>query len=556
MTGISFAAASSPKIQSEQDQAFALWAFVHLKTPRFTSGTALDVIKQLAPQPEEVPKALANRLREELRRHGVLLKQTAALEAAARLLGHENWHAANRVPPKFKLKLLRFSTSSETEFFDWKALVPMLCAECDIWLQQNGGRVFELRFGPTYVALSASESGENTDDGRPTPTWPLVTIAPIERTQDWLEGAPSALEALRRYLEETGKAVLDGIAVLQLCAVYRANSPFNAHSARLDDTSNSELVLMREDNELNPASGYEIARGDEFTCWAQLELAGTGDDAVGHKQDVTVRDGAWFIGNARFIWQLSTLRPSEPVPGLINRVLGHDDVTKLWRRYRLAGNVFPKGLAHRQAAKSLDYLGTLPETYRVNLHNLLLELNKAGLTWESYCREIGEQVAMEPNLAVGFVVALVERLKLKDPNKIFARPNRAELSKATTDNLLRALMPRVDHVAYRISHGVAEDVKSIVRESVEEFSASLQTQKLIESGTFIDKKNPLPHLVYAGDAEDLRLKLLEQSLVMYVGVMPRLFPTEGLHDVPPGLAPYAVGNSLYLDIDFEEGGAQ
>lgn len=558
MTTTSPATNSALEASSEQGQAFALWTFVHLKTPRFTSSTALDVIQQLAPRPEEEPKTVARRLREVLLKYGVALKQTAALEAAARLLGHASWHAANRSSSKLTLKLMQPGLSGDTSFSDWQTLVAPLYAACETWLHQTGGRIFELSFGPTYMMLNAqvARESETAEYGKPAQTWPLVTVTPIESSTNWLDGAPSALETLRRRLEETGKAVLDGVAVMQLCAAYRSNSSIDMHGAKLDDVCNSELVLMREDNELNPASGYEIARGDELLCWAQLELAGTGDDTGGRPQNVVVRDGAWFIDDARFVWQLATLRPNDIIPGLINRELNNEDVTKLWRRYRLTRNVFPNGLAHRQAPKRLDYLGSLPETYRVNLHNLLLEMNKAGLTWETYCAEIGNQVPMEPNLNVGFVISLVERLGLKEPNKIFARPNRSQLVKVTDDTLLRALVPRVDHVSYRLPYGLGVELKDIVRDAVEEFSASLRTQKLIEGGAFVSKENPLPHLVYSNDAEDLRLTLLEHGLVMYVGVIPRLFPTENLPDAPPGLPPYAVGNSLYLDIDLEEGGVQ
>lgn len=41
----------------------------------------------------------------------------------------------------------------------------------------------------------------------------------------------------------------------------------------VSDVTNFELVLMREGNEGDPRSGYEIARGDELTCWHQLELS-------------------------------------------------------------------------------------------------------------------------------------------------------------------------------------------------------------------------------------------------------------------------------------------
>ena len=71
---------------SVEGQAAALWTYVHLKVPRFTSERALEVIRQLSPAPDEEPKALAKRLRKELQDCGVALKHTHALHAASRLL--------------------------------------------------------------------------------------------------------------------------------------------------------------------------------------------------------------------------------------------------------------------------------------------------------------------------------------------------------------------------------------------------------------------------------------------------------------------------------------
>lgn len=42
-------------------------------------------------------------------------------------------------------------------------------------------------------------------------------------------------------------------------------------SIKSTDACDSEPMLMREDNELLPGSGLEIARGNEMNCWYQLE---------------------------------------------------------------------------------------------------------------------------------------------------------------------------------------------------------------------------------------------------------------------------------------------
>jgi len=555
MTSTAHVASSDLQPLSEQDQAVALWTFVHLKIPRFTTEIALNVVKGLAPQLDEEPKAVAKRLRKALMDQGVAIKHTAALEAASRLLGHNSWHVANRTYPNFQLKLTSFATPGEEEFSSWREVTPRLCAWCDAWIEQQGSKqVFEVNFAPGYMAISVQVPEEGDAGNKSTQPWPLLTVSPVGPSKDWLTESPSAIETLRRHLEEPGKAVLDGIAVFQFCAADKTRGLIpDRHTDQLDDICNAELVLMQEDNELNPASGFEIARGDELTCWSQLELT-LRDKGDLFSTGVTIEDGAWIVGEARFVWQLAILRPKDVIPGLRIRILNQEDATNLWRRYKLARRLYPKGLAHRQVTKKLDYLGTLSETYRVNLHNFLLELSKAGLTWESYCSEVGEKVAMEPHLPVGFVLALVERLKLKDPNTILARPNRSELARVEDDTLLRTLMPRVDHVNYRVPHALKTEVKEVVREAIEEFGTTIRLLQLTAAGAFTSNTDPLPYLVYANDAEEFRVKLADQGLVAYAGVIPRIFNTEILPNLPPNTPPYALGNSLFLDIDFETGG--
>lgn len=532
---------------SEEEQAAALWTYVHLRIPRFTSQAALEIVKRLASGMDEAPKALAKRLRKELAAQGIAIKHTAALHAAARLLGHESWYAANQPAPK--LRLTTFGERGGKQLVaDWQELAPQLCAACDMWLSERTSRLFQVRVGPAYMMMSAAvpkagESDEQVD------SYPLLIVNPVGNEAEWLEEAPGALERLRRYLEESGRAVLDGVAVLELCNAYKNRPNFMwPYAASTSDACNSELILVRADHEQDV--GFEIARGDEMTCWYQLELA-----IKDHKTDEVIideEDGAWHVGAGRYVWQLSTLRPKEIVPGLMTLEFGPDYSRTLFRRYKLAKRIFGNRLTHHEQTKRLEYLGTLAEHYRVDLHKLLLAMNKVGLTWESYCAEIGESVPMVSHLQIGFVFTLLERLKFEDPNVVFARPTRSELARVDDDKLLRALMPRVDHVRYRLHPGLSTEIKEAVEEAVEEFSTSIRIQKLQAGGKFIDPKNPLPYLVYASDGEELRLKLDEHGLVMYAGVMPYLLSTKGIIEHSPNMWPFAPGNSLFLDIDLAE----
>ena len=531
---------------SEQEQATALWTYVHLRVPRFSSEAALQVIRRLSAHPDDKPKILAKRLRKELALQGVAVKHSAALDAASRLLGHTSWHAANQAAPKANLMVTSTSLAGGDQLFaNWREVAPVLCEECDSWQRKNETPLFQLRFGPSSMILSARDISES---GASSVQWtPLLVVTACNGEPAWLDDAPAALETLRRHLEEAGTAMLDGIAVLQLTDAYGKSPIFVLPETNHGHVCNSELILMREDDELNP--GYEIARGDEMTCWSQFELA-----IKDHKnEDVVVDGGAWRIGKGRYIWQLSTLRPGDIVPGLHIRELGANDSARLYRRYKIAKRL-RHALKHCEQTKRIEYLGTLAETYRVDLHKLLLAMNKADLSWEGYCAEVGEAQAMVPELPVGFVFALVERLKLEDPNLIFARPTRSELSRVEDDKLLRALMPRVDHVRYRLRSGVATAIKEAVRDAIEDFSTSMRMQKLQASGNFIDPKDPLPYLVYASDAEELRRRLESLGLVMYAGVMPHLISTKGVVEQHPNVWPYAIGNSLFLDIDFAERG--
>lgn len=541
---------ANPRLTPEQ-QAVALWTFVHLKVPRFTSNVALDVIRRLAVDPAEVPKSLAKRLRVALEERGIALKQSAAIDAAARLQGYASWHAANRDNPKVSLKLMLMNQQSEELFSDWRKLADRLCDLCETWLQQHGLKVFQLRFGPAYVMVGTPQPRANGPQGAMDDI-PLLVVSPISHDEHWLAEAPAAFETLRRRLEETGKAVLDGLAVLQACGrngkAELEKLPPVPLPVSPSDAPNSELVLLREDTDLWP--GYEIARGDEMTCWSQLELALKENNG----ENIVVEDGAWLIGKERYVWELHTIQPKDIVPGLVLTGLTAAESEKLFRRYKLAKRVFSNKLQHHEVTKRLQYLSGPSDTFRVDLHRVLLELDKAGLSWETFCKTAGLQQEMVPELPVGFVLTLAERLNLKNPNLLFMPPARSELSRVDNDSMLRALLPRVDFLRYRLTRLASDEVRQSAREAVEELASSLQLQKLTSAGMAMDE--PLPYLVYACEAEELRLKLEEHGLAMYAGIMPHLIHTEGAIEKLPNMWSYAFGHSLYLDIDVIEGVAQ
>ncbi len=373
-------------------------------------------------------------------------------------------------------------------------------------------------------------------------------VNPTESSETWLEGAGPALERLRRFLEESRHAILDGVEVLHLCEARKDHAFVGWPEPNAIDVCNSELILNREDHEAYP--GYEIARGDEMTCWYQLQLAAKDhqDTAV----SIDEEDGAWRIGNGRYVWELSTLRPNEIIPGLTHATLGPRHSPRMLRRYQHAKRVYEGRLVHHEQTKRLEYLSGAPDSYRVDVHRLLLSMNKLGLTWEAYCSETGETVPMEPRLPTGFVLELLKRLNLPDPNVIFARPTRSELSRVDNDELLRAVLPRVDHVLYRLRRGLPAEIADAVKEAVADFATSIRLRTLQAGGQLVDRNDPLPYRVYASDGEELRLKLDQHGLVMYVGVMPHLFSTKGMIEESENMWPFAIGNSLFLDIDFAD----
>jgi hypothetical protein len=555
--------ASSPEHASltPEAQAGALWTFVQSKAPRFTFDHALQVIKQLSPRPGEDPKTLAKRLRKALQAHGIAFKHTHSLHAVSRLCGYSSWHTNDDAD----LPRLRFTTfgdlaglsaarSSTQDFPSWSGLATAMVEFVDILAGTGQMRlgVLAMKFGDTSLMLSTPVPARQDAEQQRPQSWPVALIAPQADTAGWLEGAAPALERLRRHLEERGMAVLDGYAALQLCAESHdvEGAPL---SVRVGDVVNSELVLLREDNEDDPLSSYEVARGDEVTCWHQLELA-MQDDRTGAMPllDITVPGegvGAWFVNGRRFVWALETLHPREHVPGRTTRFIGPTECQRLLRRYKLAKRIHGGGFKYHEQTKGLAYLSGTPEEYRVDQHFLLRILSTAGLTWDAYLRNFdAEPMEMTSRLPVGFVFQLLQNLKVDDPNKVFAQPNISEMHRVTDDGLLRALMPRVETVRYVRPRELSKDESEQLHEALDQFGSGLRMQKIVAGGGFPMEKE-LPYLVYASDAQELFGAVRELGLTMYAAVMPHLLSTKGLLPETPGLPPmwpWALGNAIFL----------
>lgn len=539
-----------PFTATEQKQAFDLWAFVSIKIPKFTNESALNVIQSISPLPGENPKQLAKRLKEEMKKYGMHLKHTNALNAASKILGHGSWHEANQDDGKYRLKVSGFSGSEQKLYSEWRDLSNTICDICTSWAVEHKSNVFMVTFEPTLIMISSRASSELWPVDKGDNIWPILAISPIGEDSEWLSGSASMLEKLRRHLEGTSKAILDGVAVPLFFDRYiKAYSATAPHVPTMQDVCNSELILLREDNELWP--GYEIARGNEFNCWAQLELASKKNRE--NLESIILKDGAWIVGDARYVWQVSTLRPMEFVPGLITRQLGNDEVEKLLHRYQLVRKIFGGRLPHRQELKRLNYLGSFADTYHVDQHRILLELNKAGHTWETYMDSRAEEVTLSSHLPAGLVLGIVTDLKLENPNILFKRPNRSQMTKVIDDQLFRALFPRVDQVSYSLPHGIATELRNKAKEAIDDFVDNLRLLRLSSGDNpVINLEDPLPYLVYANDHENFIAGLQEIGLEIHAGVMPWLFSTTGILQQSDHSIPFAVGNTLYLEMDFAE----
>jgi hypothetical protein len=538
---------SSTPVASEDLQAFALWSFVHLKVPPFTARAAQEVLRGLNVPPGEDPKHLAKRLRRALAARGVTLKHTAALQAAARLLGHSDWHSAQRTAAKAELALYVLGRSGDEIFAGWRDAAPRICQLLEE--RRLGANVVEIRFSGDQVMFGFPRPRER-EAGPRTESMPLIFMRATQPDERWLADAPFAFETIRRYFEESGKAVVDGAAVVRLCSrrARDANvtNPDATHA--VEQARNSELVLWRQDDDTaEPGSGYEIARGDEMTCWSQLDMAL--QEEAGENGPGSLDDSAWRFGDGRYVWRLETLQPGEFKPELTITVLSQDESTRLYRRYRLAQRLCAGSVRYHESLKWLDYLSRPNDLYHVEPARVHDALQKSSLTWVSFCEAEGLDEALTDALPTGVLMTLLERTKPEQPNALFTSPPRAVLERVTDGALVRALMPRVAFVRYRMAPTLDVATRVEVREALDNFGTSLRMLRMPPAFTGPEGESARLHLAYANDAEELRLRLEGLGLVAYAGVVPHFVATEEFVPKSVEVPSYAFGHAIFLDID-------
>jgi hypothetical protein len=513
-------------------------AYIMRKHPRFSLEAAAAVVAEVEPYRFDPIKPLAKRVRAALAAQGVRIGHESSLQATARLQGFTDYFHVPKGPDT--LEVLMHDAEAMRPVADWRACVRVLVDSCERWLQANPvSRLLRLDVSPNLLGIQGVVPGSEGVDPMP---YPIALVRPL-MGGTWLDGAASALESLRRRVEETQHATLDGLALVRYCSTRDKGAlPYCPWGeTQVADLPYSELVLMREDHDMT--TGFEIVRGDEVGCWLQLLL----DLKDYPLADIEVDEvGAWQCGRARYAWEVVTLRPHEVVPGLAHANLPTDESNHLLRRFQAAvrgGNLQSLG---DRARRRLGGIDEPPTHCRLDAHRVLRALAERGETWESFCASIGiaAQVPTKP-VELGVFLTLAEHLEHADPASLLLRPTRSELSAVKDDQLLRALMPRVNHVRYRVVTGLDWTKRTAIQEAVE----GLATSIAMRNGA-LPIEPTLPDLVYAGDGEDLRQALEDMGLVMFVGVMPHLMPVpEEIRAKFPQLGRYAFGASLFVDID-------
>jgi len=518
----------------------ALFDFFRYRKPALSAPVAMEIVRSLSAVPRENRKAFATAVRQEFDARGFKLKQTHALHLAARLMGFQSWPQVSRTLSAFTVS---FIDGRQIAARDWADALDQVCEQC--LAEQEVSRELVLRAYSHGLTISHRHHDRDRD-GMPIEML-IAAINPVDALAPWWQGAHGPLESFRRRLEEGHHFFVDGYLAARLCSREYQFSAL-ACASRLIDAGNSELVLSQQDHPDVAYEMTEIARGDELECFAQLERA---LDRAPGTLEIEIEDEAWVVQGRRYRWELVTLRPHDYVPGLATFIFAEPEYSKLKHRYYLARAVLNPTKPRRANPKTLTEVDGPRESYRVNRHAMLRALHDIDLDWASYSARYPEDTpeVLESEMPLGALLKFAERVPMKDANVMFARPNRSELSRIDSDDLLRALYCRVQHVVYRVPQGIDPELKDQVQEIVKEFAESVHAYHLIRAGAFqTPVEHDTAHLAWIDDARTLCERTRDAGLTLFAGRIPRLIGMEGM-ELPPGVPRFAFGHSLYLDFD-------
>jgi hypothetical protein len=520
--------AAEPAILSPEAQAATLWTFVQLKAPHFTSADALDVVRDLGDTTQADPKTLARRLQEALSRRRVSLKYTNALQAAARLLGSTSYHTIARDAPPL-LQLVSAFSSLNRPIKDWKEGIEQFCywAEGD---QEGGGfHVYQMGFTATSVTMGTPLMKATDKDGRPIPELQLQWST----QQSQLAEAIAGVETLRRRYEETGRAVVDGLAAAYFCL---HNPHGDAHPL---DPVNSELVVVEVAP--GPSAGTEVARGDEVKCWAELEAVHPKDRAPSY----SLNGATWVVEKCRYQWQLSTVRMDDGKPLIVNRPLTEAESAKLFRRHQNAVNN-QRYFVPEDRVKALSSVATAGDEVELDGGQLRKYLSD----------EFARAMAPHKRVPVSTLVKLAAHLKLSDPSVLVRKPKRSDLSLLRDDELLRTFISRVHDVVYEVPRGLRDEAALEVDRVVDQLLTALKNDVVLLSGEVHDAfPRQAPYMTYANQGKDMLERLKDLGLVVYAGVFTTVKPfrarTVREHNIKTSSS-LKVERVLFLDVDFAQ----
>lgn len=521
------------------EQAQALAAYIQQRFRRFSSEDAAFVVSDVAPATGDI-KELAGKLKSALKSRGFAVKHDAALNAAARIQGFPSWHEARNALVANGLVVTWWTREGKPKqvFSDWADLSAALADFCEHWLATQGGRAFQVHVGTNKLSVTVPAQEIAGDDfGRR----PLAGVVSQEWTGDWAAGAVTALEHLRRRLEETGKAILDGFAVAQLC---QANAPTNFLGGSAADARNSELVLREE---LSLGGHVEIARGDEMACWSELDLVVPPQDAPACEPD-----GTWSLAGRRFTWHIQTTNSLQSSVVLATVPLRPEQSSRLLRRYRKARDIFQGRLLRYEPHKDLAYFEAVPEIIGIDLDELLARMERQGLTWADYCKECGRAVEKSSALPRDFLFGLLKRLDTTDPDNVLLEPDRGSMSLVESDEMLSHLMPRIGTVRYRLHASATAQQRHLLAAAVAAFEKASIDMQLNAEEHMLGEAERLPHSNFSRRAGELRACVAETGMDLYAGVMWHLEPNDSRardYDLPGAdMWPYGISLALLLEI--------
>ena len=535
MTAIASEAANAAVPQSAEVQAAALWTFVHLRTPRFASADALQVVRELAPVAGEDVKTLAKRLKAALAAKGIFLKHTHTLDAAARLLGHKSWHAGGSQTMLKSLELRCQFPGFDGALASWEEAVKMFGDYCEGEISAGGLCLYHFEFTATSVSLDLPFTHPQDSSGR---TIPLMLVQWANEDRKQLAAAITAVESLRRRFEEAGRALVDGLAAAQF-SLHRPHA-----DAMFDDPLNSELVLV----DVTPGPSYleGISRGDEIKCWADLE------ELFGRNAVYAAEGNQWVADSTRLEWSLSTLRAATPAPRLLTRPLSPDETTRLLRRHRnavRAGRSFLRqDRVKRLSLLRVDTLGVDVDWERVNL-----ELARTRLDWRKFQETLGFRTGTVNQIRTTEFAKLVAFLDGPSPNELIRKPKRSELVRLDDDGVLRAFVSRVQDVAYEVPRRMDDTRLKAVDESVNMFLTALRVEVETTDGRMIGGfPRSGPYLIYANQGKELLGELSKLGLVAYAGLTVNVSKLQIGEHRKTDCKPLRFDRVLLLDIDFAD----